>query len=82
MVYIPEHTLFSDRLTQPLRNFCGASVAVGDDSPGDAAVASQLVVFSVVFGLLGAIEAWLLVVGGRRMLPGPVGWQRRGWWAP
>ena len=42
VVYIPTPGLFADRLTQPLRTFCGARVAVGDVTPGDADAARQL----------------------------------------
>jgi hypothetical protein len=42
VVYIPEPGLFADRLAPPLRNLCGARVAVGDVIPGDIAAAQQL----------------------------------------
>jgi hypothetical protein len=45
----------------------------------DPDVRTQLVMFTVVFTVLGAVDAWLLAVGRRRM--GPVGsWLRPGWW--
>lgn len=42
VVYIPEPGLFADRLAPPLRDLCGARVAVGDVMPGDIAAAQQL----------------------------------------
>jgi len=54
------------------------ALATGIDSDPD--VGRQLVVFSVVFTLLGAIEAWLLGVGARRMTPVDRAWQRPSWW--
>ena len=46
----------------------------------DPVVAPQLVVFTVVFVVLGGIEVWLLGAGSRRM-ERPVGsWLRPGWW--
>lgn len=42
-------------------------------------VRAQLIVFSIVFTLLGGIEAWLLVTAGRHM--GRVGaWRTASWW--
>ncbi|HEV3227689.1 MAG TPA: hypothetical protein VGZ52_12670 [Acidimicrobiales bacterium] len=42
LVYLPQPGLFTNRLAQPLRGLCGANVAVGDVSPTDADVMSQL----------------------------------------
>ncbi|HSK27843.1 MAG TPA: hypothetical protein VK894_13115 [Jiangellales bacterium] len=46
----------------------------------DPSVASQLVVFTVLFVVLAAVETGLLVTGARGggEVPGP--WLRRGWW--
>lgn len=45
----------------------------------DPAVGTQLIVFTVLFTTLGAVAAWLLGVGQRRL--GPVtSWLRPGWW--
>lgn len=52
------------------------SAGLGDD----ASVVTQLVVFSVVFTVLGAAEAVLLAVGARRFAGVRGGWLRRGWW--
>jgi len=47
----------------------------------DPAVAPQLVKFTVVFTLLGTIEAWLLATSAHRAArPAPIAWIRRGWW--
>ena len=47
---------------------------------GDPAVRVQLVVFSVLFSVLGGFEGWLLATAGRRM--GRVGaWRTQSWWA-
>ena len=47
---------------------------------GSTAVMGQLVAFGVVFGVLAAIEAWLLVRGRRAMDPAPPAWRRGSWW--
>jgi hypothetical protein len=57
-----------------------APFAVATGLQADAGIAAQLVVFSVVFGVLGAVEAWLLVTGARRMGPAGGRWLREGWW--
>lgn len=44
-------------------------------------VAVQLIVFSVVFTVLGAFETWLLVLIRRRMGVAPERWGRAGWWS-
>jgi len=46
----------------------------------DPAVRSQLVVFSVLFTVLGALEAWLLGLGLRRLGPVAPTWLRAGFW--
>jgi hypothetical protein len=58
-----------------------APFAIAQGLHTQPAIATQLVAFSVVFGVLGVIETWLLAVGARRMLPDTRGWLRRGWWA-
>lgn len=46
---------------------------------GDPEVGTQLIVFSVVFTALGAVEAWLLIGSGRRI--GDIGaWRLASWW--
>lgn len=45
----------------------------------DAVVAPQLVAFTVVFGVLGAVEAWLLVAAARSAEP-TTAWWRSTWW--
>jgi hypothetical protein len=57
-----------------------APFALAQGLHADTAVATQLAVFSGVFGVLGAIEATLLAVGARRMQPEAGPWLRRGWW--
>lgn len=47
---------------------------------GDPAVRSQLVVFSVLFTVLGVLEAWLLGLGHRRLGPVTPTWLRAGFW--
>lgn len=42
--------------------------------------AGQLIAFGIVFTLLGAAQAWLLVRGNRRTAEVPCGWLRPGWW--
>lgn len=46
----------------------------------DATVASQLVVFSIVFTVLGAAEVWLLAASRRRMDVVGRAWLRSSWW--
>jgi hypothetical protein len=46
----------------------------------DPVVGQQLVVFTVVFTVLGVVEAWLLLHGRRRLGAVPPSWLRRGWW--
>jgi hypothetical protein len=46
----------------------------------DPNAGKQLVVFSVLFTVLGAIETWLLALGRRRLGTVPQAWLRRGWW--
>jgi hypothetical protein len=46
----------------------------------DPVVRQQLVVFTIVFTMLGAIETWLLACAKRRFGPVDAPWLRRGWW--
>ena len=46
----------------------------------DPVVGPQLVAFTVVFTILGAVEVWLLARGRRRMGNVPPGWARPSWW--
>lgn len=46
----------------------------------DPVVRPQLVAFTVVFAILGAVEGWLLARGRRRMGTVPPGWARPSWW--
>ena len=48
---------------------------------GDPATVAQLIAFTIVFGALGAAEAWLLIRASIRMLPVLSRWRRQGWWA-
>ena len=48
---------------------------------GDPAVRRQLIVFTVLFTILGAFAAWLLRVGQRRLGPVISSWLRSGWWS-
>jgi hypothetical protein len=48
---------------------------------GDPAVAPQLLVFTVVFGVLGAVELSLVLQAVRRRAAPSSGWRRRGWWS-
>jgi hypothetical protein len=46
----------------------------------DPVVSQQLVVFSVLFTVLGGIEIWLLSSARRRLDVVTASWLRRGWW--
>ncbi len=46
----------------------------------DRVVRQQLVVFTIVFTTLGAIETWLLACARRRFGLVDASWLRRGWW--
>jgi hypothetical protein len=46
----------------------------------DLDVRSQIIVFTVLFTILGAVEAWLLGLGLRRLGPVTSSWLRAGWW--
>jgi len=46
----------------------------------DPVVSQQLVVFAVVFTVLGSIETWLLARARSRLRVVPPSWLRRGWW--
>ncbi len=47
----------------------------------DPAVRTQLIVFTVLFTILGAVAAWLLGVGQRRLGQVISPWLRAGWWS-
>lgn len=47
----------------------------------DAEVGAQITVFTVVFTVLSAVEAWLLVRGRRRLSAVTSPWLRAGWWS-
>ena len=49
---------------------------LGDDPESVA----QMVAFTVIFLLLGAIEVWLIALGARRMDGVDPDWLRSGWW--
>ena len=54
------------------------ALAAGLDT--DPLVSQQLMVFAILFSLLGGIEAWLLAGVRRRFgVVAPL-WLRRGWW--
>jgi len=46
----------------------------------DPVVRQQLVLFTIVFTTLGAIETWLLACAQRRFGPVDARWLRHGWW--
>ena len=46
----------------------------------DPVVSQQLMVFAILFSLLGGIETWLLARGRRRLGVVTPSWLRRGWW--
>jgi hypothetical protein len=46
----------------------------------DPVVSQQLVVFTVLFTVLGCIEIWLLASARRRLGVVTASWLRRGWW--
>jgi len=46
----------------------------------DSVVSQQLVVFTVLFTVLGGIEGWLLAHARRRLGVVTPSWLRRGWW--
>jgi len=46
----------------------------------DPVVSQQLVVFTVLFTVLGGIEIWLLASARRRLGVVTASWLRRGWW--
>lgn len=46
----------------------------------DSTVAPQIVAFTAVFSVLGAIEVGLLTVAARRALPTTPSWGRDEWW--
>ncbi|WP_353508961.1 hypothetical protein [Intrasporangium sp.] len=46
----------------------------------DPGVRNQIIVFTVLFTILGAVEAWLLAMGQRRMGTVTASWLRAGWW--
>jgi hypothetical protein len=54
--------------------------AVAADLHTDADIRIQMIVFTIVFTVLGAVEAWLLVRGRRRLGTVTSPWLRSGWW--
>ena len=46
----------------------------------DTVVSQQLVIFAVLFSVLGGIETWLLTQARRRLGLVTPSWLRRGWW--
>ncbi len=54
------------------------SLVAGLDA--DPVVSQQLVVFTVVFTVLGGMETWLLARARRRLAVVTSPWLRRGWW--
>ena len=54
------------------------ALAAGLDT--DPVVRQQLVVFTVLFTVLGGIEIWLLARARRRLDVVTSSWLRRGWW--
>jgi len=55
-------------------------MALADGLGDDPTVRPQLVAFTVIFALLGGIEASLLVAARRRIGATPATWLRPGWW--
>jgi len=55
-------------------------MALADGLGDDPTVRPQLVAFTVIFALLGGIEASLLVAAQRRIGATPATWLRPGWW--
>lgn len=54
--------------------------AVAEGLHTDPEIRTQIVVFTVVFTALGAVELWLLLRGRRRLGSVPSAWLRDGWW--
>jgi hypothetical protein len=54
--------------------------ALAADLGTDPVVSQQLVVFTVLFTVLGGIEIWLLARARRRLGVVTASWLRRGWW--
>lgn len=46
----------------------------------DPEVRTQIIVFIALFTMLGAVEAWLLLLGQRRLRAVTAPWVRAGWW--
>lgn len=67
-------------LTLSVAMLAVAPVAWAAGLVADPDVAPQLVVFTIVFVVLGGAEAWLLIRATRRLLPVPAPWLRPGWW--
>jgi hypothetical protein len=55
-------------------------MALADGLGDDPVVRPQLVAFTIIFAILGGIEAWLLAAARRRIGATPATWLRRGWW--
>jgi len=54
--------------------------ALGAGLVADPVVSQQLVVFTVLFSVLGGIEIWLLPHARRQLGVVTAAWLRRGWW--
>ncbi|HEU4514550.1 MAG TPA: hypothetical protein VFR87_15695 [Nocardioidaceae bacterium] len=54
--------------------------AVAEGLHTDPEIRTQIVVFTVVFTALGAVELWLLIRGRRRLGSVTSAWLRDGWW--
>jgi len=54
------------------------ALAAGLDA--DPVVSKQLVIFAILFTLLGRIETWLLARARRRLGVVTPSWLRSGWW--
>lgn len=54
------------------------ALAAGLQTDGD--IRTQMIVFTLVFTVLGAVETWLLVRGRRRLGTVTSPWLRSGWW--
>jgi hypothetical protein len=54
--------------------------ALGAGLGADPVVSQQLLIFAILFSLLGGIEAWLLACFGRRLDAVAPLWLRGGWW--
>lgn len=55
-------------------------MALADGLGDDPVVRPQLIAFTVIFTVLGGVEAWLLAAAQRRIGAAPAGWLQSGWW--